>query len=407
MDLLKKYADIVVQVGLNIQKGERLEISSDIHAAEFVRAVVKSAYEQGAKSVKVDYEDGEVNKLHYTHQEEATLIEFPKHLQMEQDFMIDEKIAYLKIESQSPELYKDLDDEKMNKVMASKVKNFKKVSDSFGAFNQTWCIVGYPSIEWAELVYPELKGEAAKEKLLNTFFKIMRLNETNPVDAWKQHIEHLKKVAKSLSDKGFDYLHYTAPGTDLKVGLIPGAKWVGADEVNGKGTNIVVNMPTEEIFTSPDYRRVDGYVTNSLPLSVRGKIIDDFKLTFKDGVVIDYSAKQGLKTLEGLLSMDDGMKRLGEIALVPVDTPIYQSGTLYYNTLYDENASCHLAIGDSFPHVLEGAQDKSTEEQMNLGFNDSISHIDFMIGSEALNIDGYYKDGTSEPVFRNGLWAIQ
>ncbi|KAA1042372.1 aminopeptidase [Macrococcus equipercicus] len=403
--LLKKYADVIVKIGLNIQHNEILVIESDINTAPLVRPVVEAAYKQGAKKVIVNYSDSEVAKYTYDYQSVETLQEVPEYLKQELKYYEEEKAALLSIVSVSPEALKNQSEEKINARAKVMMKAHESLSDSFGNFRQTWCIVAYPSVEWAEIVFPELSGEAAQNALFDAIFKAVRADQENPVAAWKSHIEHLNQRANWLTEKGFDKLHYTAPGTDLTVGLHQGGNWLKAGKVNKQGTEIIVNMPTEEVYTTPDFRRVDGYVSNTLPLSLSGKIVDQFKLTFKDGVVTDFEAGEGYETLKNLLEIDDGAKRLGEIALVPVNSPIYESGLLFYNTLFDENASCHIALGSGFAEVINGAEDQSIEEQVALGINDSLTHVDFMIGSESLDIDGVYADDRCEPIFRQGRWV--
>lgn len=397
------YGDVIANIGLNIQQDEILVIQSSIDGAPLARAVTKAAYELGAKKVILEYHDEEITKMQLMYQSIDTMKEIQAYQYAERDYYIEQKVSYLLIESSAPDFLKDAPKDKLNERSQTMMKFSEPMQDEFGKLSMTWCIVAYPSIEWAQLVFPDLSETEAFDRLLEEILTNVRLNEVDPVAAWKAHVEALDKRAKWLTDKNFDALHYTAPGTDLHVGLIDGAKWLGAKSKNKKGHDVIVNMPTEEIFSSPDFRRVNGRVANTLPLSYRGNIIDDFYLDFKDGVVVNYGAEQGLETLEQLLDTDEGARRLGEIALVPVDSPISQSGVLYYSTLFDENASCHIALGDSFPEVID-ASDLSTEEQLAKGLNDSLTHVDFMIGSDKLTIEGIFKDGSREKVFENGNW---
>lgn len=402
---LKKYADVLVHIGLNVQQDEILFVDCDIDVAPLARLVTESAYNRGAKLVKVNYSDGEITKLNYHHQTKDTLSEVPDYIKEELRYITDEKVAYLKIMSENPDLLKAVDQEKILTRQRAMIPVQETMQKNFSSFVQTWVIAAYPSVEWAEMVFPDLTEEAAVSALLDAILKAVRIDDEDPVQGWKQHIANLTKRADWLTDKGFDALHYKAPGTDLTVGLLKGGQWVKAQKTNKKGTDIIVNMPTEEVYSSPDFRRVNGYVSNSLPLSLNGKIVDGFKLTFKDGVVTDYEAEQGFDALQALLDIDQGAKQLGEIAIVPVNSPIYETGLLFYNTLFDENASCHLALGSSFAEVLAEAEDKTDEERTAMGLNDSHTHVDFMIGSEQLDIDGIYADGKREPVFRSGRWA--
>lgn len=403
--LLEKYASVIVKIGLNVQHNEIVVIDADINASSLVRPVVKIAYEQGAKKVIVNYSDIEVIKHTYDYQTIETLQEVPDYIKQEIQYYEDEKVTLLSITSVSPEALKDQPAQNITARSKVMMKANESLSDSLGNFKQTWCIAAYPSVEWAEMVFPDLSGEAATDALLQAIYKAVRIDQNDPVDAWKSHIDHLNKRAEWLTQKGFDRLHYSAPGTNLTVGLHNNGNWLKAGKVNKQGTEIIVNMPTEEVYTTPDWKRVDGYVSNTLPLSLSGKIVDDFKLTFENGSVVDYEAAVGYETLKNLLEIDEGAKRLGEIALVPVNSPIYESGLLFYNTLFDENASCHIALGSGFAEVIDGAEDQSIQAQVEMGINDSLTHVDFMIGSDQLDIDGIYKDGTSEPVFRQGRWV--
>ncbi|TDM02534.1 aminopeptidase [Macrococcus carouselicus] len=402
---INKYAQVIAKVGLNVQEGETVVISSDIRALELVRAVTAECYELGAKQVITDLSDTDLTKLHINHQSTDTLEEILPYVQAKQDYYLNEKASMLYIHSTSPEALKDADTEKLMAANRAGRQAAAALSASRMRYDQNWCIIGYPSPEWAALVFPDLPQEEAEEKLMDYILKTVRVDQEDPVAAWDAHSKFLKSRAKWLSDYNFDRLKYTAPGTDLEIGLIDGARFTGGGHKNRKGLDIRVNMPTEEVFTSPDYRRVNGTVSNTLPLSYNGQIVDRFKLTFKNGVVTDFEAEQGYDVLRELLESDEGACRLGEAALVPVDSPISNSGILYYNTLFDENASCHIAIGKAYPGPVPGANEMTDEEQDAIGLNHSLIHVDFMIGSKDLDIDGITRDGEIVPVFRQGNWV--
>ncbi|MGO2685726.1 MAG: aminopeptidase, partial [Enterococcus italicus] len=247
--------------------------------------------------------------------------------------------------------------------------------------------------------------EKAQEALWDQIFQTTRVYENNPVEAWKNHDELLRKKANELNAEQFDALHYTAPGTDLTIGLPSGHIWEGAGSFNSRGEEFMANMPTEEVFTAPDANRVDGYISSTKPLSYGGTILSGMQFTFKDGKVIDYSAEQGQETLASLLSIDEGAKHLGEVALVPNQSPISQSGLTFFNTLFDENASNHLALGAAYAFSVTGGTEMTEEELKQAGLNRSQTHVDFMVGSSHMNIDGIKKDGSRVPIFRNGEWA--
>ncbi|TDM12996.1 aminopeptidase [Macrococcus bovicus] len=402
---IKKYAETIAKVGLNVQPEETVVVVSDIAALDLVRAVTAMCYELGAKRVITDLSDIQLTLAHAKHQTVQTLEEILPQIEAKNAYYLAEKASMLYIHATSPEALKDAATEK---VMAAN-RAARAASAELGAsrmrYDQNWCIVGYPSPEWAALLFPDLPVEEAEEKLLDYILQAVRVDQQDPVAAWDAHSRFLKSRAQWLSDYNFDRLKYTAPGTDLEIGLIDGSRFTGGGHKNTKGLDIRVNMPTEEVFTSPDYRRVNGVVSNTLPLSYNGQIVDDFKLTFKDGVVTDFEARQGYEVLKELLESDEGARRLGEAALVPVDSPISNSGILYYNTLFDENASCHIAIGKAYPGPVPGATEMTEEEQDAVGLNDSVIHVDFMIGSKDLDIDGITRDGEVIPVFREGNWV--
>lgn len=402
---INKYAQVIAEVGLNVQKDDIVVIKSDVRALDLIRATSKAAYQLGAKKVITDLSDTNLTLLDLEHQSVETLRDIPDYVKSKNDYYLNEKVSMLFIHATSPSAMKDANPEKLNESMKAAREVSHELSASRMKYDQNWTIVGYPSVDWAKVVFPELSEEEAFDKLMHHILSTVRVDQEDPVAAWAEHSKFLKSRAKWLTDYNFDKLVYKAHGTDLEIGLIDGGRFTGGGHKNKKGLDIKVNMPTEEVFTSPDYRRVNGVVSNTLPLSYGGTIIDNFKLTFKDGVVVDFEAQEGYDVLEELLNTDEGARRLGEAALVPVDSPISNSGILYYNTLFDENASCHIAIGKAYPGPIPGANDMTEEEQDKIGLNHSLTHVDFMIGSKDLNIDGITRDGKTVPVFRNGNWV--
>ncbi|KTT85687.1 aminopeptidase, partial [Mammaliicoccus sciuri] len=319
---------------------------------------------------------------------------------------LDRKAAFLSIVSSSPDSLKDADPNKIRKSMAANGKAFKDYMVAVQSDRMSWCVASYPSVGWAKMMFPELSDDEAVNKLLETILKTVRIDQEDPVKAWEEHDHLLHEKADYLNNKKYKALHYKSAGTDLTIELPDGQYWSGASSVNSKGNSFVANMPTEEVFTAPHKNGVNGTVSNTLPLSYSGNIIDDFTLTFKDGVVVDYKAGVGEEILKSILETDEGSKRLGEVALVPVDSPISNMNTLFYNTLFDENASCHIALGSAYAFCIEGGKDMSAEQLAENGLNDSTTHVDFMIGSKDLSIDGILENGEKEPVFRDGNWAF-
>ncbi|ARB40357.1 MULTISPECIES: aminopeptidase [Mammaliicoccus] len=403
---LQKYAELLVKVGLNVQEKEPVYIQASIDASEFVHLVVEEAYKIGAEDVKVSYKDDRIAQLKYQYEPESFFENVKQYDIDEKMDYLDRKAAFLSIVSSSPDSLKDADPNKIRKSMAANGKAFKDYMVAVQSDRMSWCVASYPSVGWAKMMFPELSDDEAVNKLLETILKTVRVDQEDPVKAWEEHDHLLHEKADYLNNKKYKALHYKSEGTDLTIELPNGQYWSGASSVNSKGNSFVANMPTEEVFTAPHKNGVNGTVSNTLPLSYSGNIIDDFTLTFKDGEVVDYKAGVGEEILKSILETDEGSKRLGEVALVPVDSPISNMNTLFYNTLFDENASCHIALGSAYAFCIEGGKDMTAEQLAENGLNDSTTHVDFMIGSKDLSIDGILENGEKEPVFRDGNWAF-
>lgn len=403
---LAHYADLAVQVGVNIQPNQYLYISASTETTEFVRLVVEKAYDAGARQVFVDWNDDAVTRIRYEKAPSDSFAEFPEWKVMERERLAEKGAAFMSIISQSPDLLKG--------VESSRISDFQKASgqalDKYRQYVQSdkisWTVIAAPSEAWAAKVFPELPVEERIPALWNAIFQSVRADQENPVQEWIEHDNRLHEKVDYLNQKRYRKLHYTAPGTDLTIELPEGHLWCGAGSVNEKGHAFMANMPTEEVFTVPLKTGVDGVVSSTKPLSYGGNIIDHFTITFQEGRVIDVSAEQGEEVLKQLIDTDEGAKYLGEVALVPHTSPISQSGLLFYNTLFDENASNHLALGSAYAFCIEGGKTMSREELEQLGLNQSITHVDFMIGSAEMDIDGLLDDGSTEPIFRNGNWAF-
>lgn len=403
---LKQYAALLVKVGMNVQQDQRVFIRATVDAKDFVHLVVEAAYEVGASDVKVQYTDDKLTQLNFKYRSKESFEVVPQYLVDERMDYANDYAAQLALISSSPENLKDADSDKVSANMKAYGTAFKDYMKMMQSDQFSWTVAAYPSKDWAKLVFPELDEDKAFEKLLDAILDSVRMNSENPVEAWTAHNDNLHSKADYLNNKKYAALRYKAPGTDLEVGLPEGHIWCGASSINKDGTQFMANMPTEEVFTVPHKDKVNGYVSSTLPLSYGGNIIDNFKLTFKDGKVVDYTAETGQDILEGLLNTDDAAKYLGEVALVPHDSPISNSKILYYNTLFDENASCHLALGSAYPFCLEGGKELDESGLAQAGLNNSITHEDFMIGSAEMNIYGVTKDGNEEEIFVNGNWAF-
>ncbi|UTH01976.1 aminopeptidase [Macrococcoides canis] len=403
---LKQYAALLVKVGMNVQPEQRVYIRATVDAKDFVHFVVEAAYEAGASDVKVNYTDDKLAQLNFKYRNQETFESVPQYLVDERMDYANDYAAQLALISSSPENLKDADPKKVSANMKAYGRAFKDYMKMMQSDQFSWTVAAYPSTAWAKLVFPDLDETEAFEKLLDAILDSVRMNSENPEAAWTQHNDNLHSKADYLNNKKYVALRYKAPGTDLEIGLPEGHIWCGASSVNKDGTEFMANMPTEEVFTVPHKDKVNGYVSSTLPLSYGGNIIDNFKLTFKDGKVVDFEAQTGQDILEGLLNTDDAAKYLGEVALVPHDSPISNSKILYYNTLFDENASCHLALGSAYPFCLEGGKELDESGLAAAGLNNSITHEDFMIGSAEMNIYGVTSEGNEEEIFLNGNWAF-
>ncbi|QXE01214.1 aminopeptidase [Terribacillus sp. DMT04] len=406
-EMLEKYADVALRTGVNIQKDQPLFIMAPISGADFVRLIAKRAYELGASDVHINWTDDTLTLLKYTHQSEEELTDIPDWAIEQRAYYMKKGAALLQIRSTDPDLLKDVDGNKVaqaTKATAQALQHLRKYT-----MNDIipWTIITIPTDAWAQKIFPGKSAEEATQLLWDSIFKIVRVDQDDPVQAWKEHNATLHHARDVLNKKRYKKLHFTSEGTDLTIGLPEGHIWKGGSSTTEGGTEFNPNMPTEEVFTMPHKYEVEGTVTSKKPLIYDGNTIDNFTLTFKDGKVVDYKAETGQETLKHLLETDEGALHLGEVALVPHESPISQSGLIFYNTLYDENASCHVALGKAYPTTLEGGSSMNEEELDKHGVNDSLTHTDFMIGSADLAIDGVFADGSSEPVFRDGSWAIK
>ncbi|APC49818.1 aminopeptidase [Virgibacillus halodenitrificans] len=402
----EKYAELALRTGVNLQENQALMINAPIEGADFTRIVARKAYEMGAKDVHINWVDDELTLLKYENAPDEVIADYPEWKVKLHDSFAEDGAAILNIRSTNPDLLKDIDPSrvaKANKAAAEAMKNFRKytMNDKIA-----WSIISIPTGDWAQKIFPEKSKEDAIESLWDAIVKIVRVDKEDPVAAWEAHNETLKTAREILNKKNYKLLHFKAPGTDLKLELPKGHIWKGGSAVTEGGTTFNPNMPTEEVFSMPHKYGVNGTVASTKPLNYGGSLIDNFQLTFEDGKVVDFKAEQGEATLKHLLDSDEGARRLGEVALVPDESPVSQSGLIFYNTLFDENASCHIALGKAYPTNMEGGSSMSDEELDKHGVNDSLAHVDFMIGSKELDIDGVHEDGSTEAVFRNGTWAL-
>ncbi|MBP5686156.1 MAG: aminopeptidase [Clostridia bacterium] len=399
------FAELALKIGVNLQKGQGLEIVCPTEKSDVAEAIALKAYEIGAKIVRVRWENDKTDRINYLHADKDALCEVPKWYVDSKNYLLKNDFCYIAIAAEDPSAFKDVPENKLAAVAKARGKKLKKYFDEVMANGIRWCVISVPTEDWAKQVFPNTENPS--EKLSAAIEKTMRLDKKDPVKEWRKHIEKLNVHAQFLNDANFEYLHFeNGKGTDLYVGLAIDHVWISAEEKAKDGVPFVANMPTEEVFTAPHNKKIDGVVKSALPLCYNGQIIDDFSLTFKKGRIVDFSAGKGYGLLKNLINTDSGTKSLGEVALIGKNSPIAQSKILFYNTLFDENASCHIAIGQGYPTTVKNGENLSAKEKKEKGLNDSIEHVDFMIGTPDLKVTGITFDGKQIPVFRNGEWVI-
>jgi aminopeptidase len=403
---LEKYAELAVKIGVNVQPGQNLIVNATIDCAELVRLIVKQAYEAGARFVKVNWSDDVVTRLRYDMAAEESFLDDPKWYAGEMLEYVENGAAVLHVISSDPDLLKGVSTERLTNHQKTYGKAMSKYREMQMSDKFSWSIVAVPSKVWADKVFPDLPEEQRVQALWEAIFRTVRLDQPDPIAAWQQHIDNLTQKSDYLNAKRYKKLHYKAPGTDLTIELPEGHLWVAAESINAQGNTFLANLPTEEVFTAPLKTGVNGTVAATKPLSYRGTVIDRFSLTFENGRIVGYHAEVGADVLKQLVELDEGSHYLGEVALVPHNSPISQSGILFYNTLFDENASNHLAIGNAYAFNLEGGKSMSQDELSQRGLNSSLAHEDFMVGSAEMDIFGVTADGKEEPIFAKGNWAF-
>lgn len=404
-EYLNKYAQLITEVGVNVQKGHTIVIQISVEQAELARLLTKKAYELGASEVIVQWTDDFVQKEFLAFAAQDRIETVPQYKVDQADDWVKKGASRISVVSSNPDSLAGIDTHRVATYQAASGKALLNLRKATQANKVSWTVVAAAGQDWAQKVFPNDTPETAQDRLWDEIFKTTRIYEANPVAAWKAHDEKLQKKADELNKEQFTALHYTAPGTDLTIGLPKNHLWEGAGSFNARNEKFMANMPTEEVFTAPDSRRVDGYISSTKPLSYAGTIISGMTFTFKNGKVVDFSAKQGQEVLKKLLETDEGATHLGEVALVPDPSPISQSGITFFNTLFDENASNHLALGSAYAFSIQGGTEMSEEELDAAGLNRSQTHVDFMVGSDQMSIDGIREDGSTVPVFRNGNWA--
>ena len=403
---LKKYAKLIAKVGLNVKKGQTVFIEAGLDQPEFVAMVVEQCYKAGASEVYVDWSYQPVNKISSNSRTLSSLSTLKPWVKAKWEYKAENYACRLYIESEDPDGMNGVDQEKMSKARQAlypQIKPFRLALEN----KHQWCIVAVPGKAWAKKVFPELTEKKAVEKMWEVILQTARADGKNPIQDWKEHNKDLDARCKYLNELNLQYLEYSsANGTSLKVELNEDGRFAGGSEKTLQGRVFNPNMPTEEVFTSPKAGSVEGIVYSTKPLSYMGELIDNFSMRFENGKVVEVKAEKGEELLKQMVSMDEGAGKLGEVALIPYNSPISNSGVLFYNTLFDENASCHLAVGQGFNECLKGFENYTDAECKARGINDSMIHVDFMIGSKDMSIVGITKSGERVQIFKDGNWAF-
>ena len=407
--LLKKYADFIVRVGCNVQPGQVMIIRCSLEAAPLARLCVRSGFEAGARDVQVDWSDNAVSRARMELGTEEALTDFkPYQLRRYLDYAESEgSVCVLHLLADDPEVYAGLDSGKLSRVNAAQ----RRFMEPWRVYTMNdrvqWSIAAMPSRPWAKKMFPDMEEEDAVEKLWRLIFDVCRVTGGDPVNEWKAHLDRLTELSSKMNSLDLESVHFeSANGTDLTVGLADQARWDSASARSERGVVFLPNIPTEEVFTAPHKDRVNGVVYGTKPYVFNGQLIKGFHVTFKDGKVIEHGAEQGEELLTQLLDTDEGARRIGEVALVPASSPINRSGALFYSTLFDENAACHIAFGASYPGTTVGGTGLSKEELLARGMNQSTLHEDVMIGAEDSHITGLCRDGRTVDLFRDGVWVL-
>lgn len=409
MDLdknLEKYADLLVSVGLNLKSGDNLAIRMTEDCLPLVRHIAKKAYQRGVKDIRLEFGDDSITLDRFLYGSDDAIGYYPDYVVDYMEKLFQDHHHVLSLVAPDPDLLKPVDPARIARWQKVAGMAAKRIQHYTMENEVKWCVAGVACPAWAKAAFPQLPAEEALAKLWENIFMATRVDQEDPVKAWWEHDAALKRRQDFLNNARFEKLHYHGPGTNLEVYLVPNHIWVGGSGFSKDGDVFMANIPTEEIFCMPHADKVNGTLRARMPLSVRGQIVDKFHFTFKDGQVVDFGAEVGQQILADLLEMDEGAKRLGEAALVAHNSPISNTGILFKNTLFDENASCHFALGAAYSENLEGSTERSNEENRKLGMNDSMIHVDFMVGGPDVTVTGIKSDGSDIVLLKDGEWLV-
>ena len=402
---IDRLAELAVKTGLALIPGQDLMITAPIEALPLVRKITDYAYKSGAGVVTPIFSDPEMVLSRYRNALDTSFDQAANWLYDGMGAAFDNNTARLAIVGDDPMLLANEDPEKVGRVNKANSQALTPARERITRFDINWNIVAWPGLAWAKRMFPDLPENEAQGKLAEAIFSASRVNVSNPIEAWNNHNKNLRKRSNWLNQQNFASLHFSGPGTDLKVGLADGHEWMGGASLARNGITCNPNIPSEEVFTTPHCMKVQGKVSSTKPLSHQGTLIDNICVKFEAGSITEAHASKGEEVLLKVLDSDEGARRLGEVALVPHSSPISQSGLLFYNTLFDENAASHIALGQCYSKCFKDGENLSKDEIIKRGGNSSMIHIDWMIGSEEINVDGMNSNGASIPIFRNGEWA--
>jgi aminopeptidase len=402
---IDRLAELAVKTGLALIPGQDLMITAPIEALPLVRRITDYAYKSGAGVVTPIFSDPEIVLSRYRNAFDTSFDQAANWLYDGMGAAFDNNTARLAIVGDDPMLLANEDPQKVGRVNKANSQALTPARERITRFDINWNIVAWPGLAWAKRMFPDLPGNEAQGKLAEAIFSASRVNVSNPIEAWNKHNKNLRERSDWLNQQNFASLHFSGPGTDLKVGLADGHEWMGGASLARNGITCNPNIPSEEVFTTPHCMKVQGKVSSTKPLSHQGTLIDNICVKFEAGSITEAHASKGEEVLLKVLDSDEGARRLGEVALVPHSSPISQSGLLFYNTLFDENAASHIALGQCYSKCFKGGENLSKDEIIKRGGNSSMIHIDWMIGSDEISVDGVKADGTAVPVFRNGEWA--